>query len=936
MFVHPITNYELLITYYNSWITNYKQNEFGVRGIMQEKPEYSDGTILDIDIEHEMKQSFMDYAMSVIVSRALPDVRDGLKPVHRRILYAMHELNMLPDKPFKKSARLVGEVLGKFHPHGDSAVYEAMVRMAQDFSTRYLLVDGQGNFGSIDDDPPAAMRYTEARLSKIATEMLIDLDANTVNWGPNFDGTLEEPLVLPALLPNLLLNGVTGIAVGMATSIPPHNLEEIISALLQLIDNKEITIPELLKYVKGPDFPTGGIILGDYGIRQAYASGRGSVTVRGVLSIEENKKGKISIVGTEIPYQVSKRRLLEQIADLVRDKKLEGISDLRDESDKDGMRIVIELKRDAVPQVVMNNLYKHTLFQSNFSINLLALVNKQPRILNLKQILEEYLSHRREVITRRTKFYLDKAMARDHIVQGLLIIQENIDSVIRDIRSSDSTSEAHEKLIRNYQLSTLQATAVLDMQLRRLTALEKKKLDDEHLELLGKINDFSDILSNPERIDNIIKEELIRLNEKHKDKRRTQFMADPGELKREDLIPDEQMAVFMTNQGYIKRVFLDEFEKQGRGGKGKGGLTTREDDYVNHFFVSSNHASVLFFTNRGIVFVLKVYEIPEAGRQAKGSSIANLLPLAQDEKVTAVIQVTEFLEDHFLVMLTKNGIIKKSNLSFFKHIRSNGIIAINLDEGDELGWVVLSNGMANIIIGTGNGYAIRFHENKIRPLSRNSRGVKAISLRKNDYIVSFDLFSDDFISEDTEVEIAEDENPADTENYENLPETEDTEETDENDENLPDEIVDDKSNIPQLLTVTTGGYGKRTPVILYRLQSRGGLGVKNINLRKDSKVASILFVCPDDEIMIVTSKGIVIRQKVSEIRTMGRNTKGVRLQKLSSDDEVVAVELVIDPENESQQGAEILKLSPASETTEEFFASQQTENNSDNNKLKEE
>jgi DNA gyrase subunit A len=855
---------------------------------MQEKPEYSHGTIVETDIKDEMKQSFMDYAMSVIVSRALPDVRDGLKPVHRRILYAMHELNMQPEKPFKKSARLVGEVLGKFHPHGDTAVYDAMVRMAQDFSTRYLMVDGQGNFGSVDDDPPAAMRYTEARLSKIAVEMLTDLEANTVNWSPNFDGTLEEPNVLPALVPNLLINGVTGIAVGMATSIPPHNLEEVTSALVHLINNKDASSLELHNFVKGPDFPTGGIILGDQGIKQAYTTGRGSVTIRSVLEVEENKKGRLSIVVSEIPYQVSKRRLLEQIADLVRDKKLEGISDLRDESDKDGMRVVIELKRDAVPKVVINNLYKHTLLQSNFGITLLALVNRQPVVLDLRTILEEYVKHRQEIITRRTQFFLDKALARDHIVQGFLIVQENIDAVIKIIRASDSTNEAHEKLMSGFQLSTAQATAVLDMQLRRLTALEKKKLEDEHMDLLSKITDFRDILSRPERVDTIMKEELARVTEKHKDKRRTQLLPDPGSFRNEDLIPDEQMAVFITNQGYIKRVPLGEFENQQRGGRGKGGLTTREDDYVKHFFVSSNHASVLFITSRGVVYDLKVYNLPEAGRQAKGSSITNLLPLAQDEQVTAVIQVSEFLDDHYLVMLTKNGIIKKSNLSYFKNIRSSGIIAINLDEGDSLGWVGLSDGDSNILIGTRKGFAIRYHEKTVRPLGRSTRGVKAISLREGDSIVSFDLVSGDLLPKSDDV--IEDENEV-LENE--VPEEEAETETDEN-----EEVEEPGNGVPTLLTVTTDGYGKRTPVTSYRLQSRGGLGVINIKLKEDSQVGSILIVSPDQEIIIATFKGVVIRQKVSEIRTMGRSTKGVRLQRLDNDDKVMAVQLVIDTEQE--------------------------------------
>jgi len=758
--------------------------------------------------------------------------------------------------------------------------------MAQDFSTRYLLVDGQGNFGSIDDDPPAAMRYTEARLTKAATEMLTDLEANTVDFQPNFDGTLQEPKVLPALLPNLLLNGVTGIAVGMATSIPPHNLQEVLDALIYLIDHrKEATVYDLMQFVKGPDFPTGGIILGDYGIRQAYTSGRGSVTIRSVIDCEENKKGRLSLIVSEIPYQVSKRRLLEQIAQLVHERKLEGISDLRDESDKDGMRVVIELKRDAIPKVVMNNLYKHTLLQSNFGITMLALVNGRPEILDLREIMEYYLRHREEVIRRRTQFFLDKALARDHIVQGLIIVQDRIDEVIKDIRSSESTAEAHEILMQKYQLSQQQASAVLDMQLRRLTALEKKKLEDEHLELLAKINDFRDILSNPERVNLIMKEEFNRVSDKHKDKRRTQLLPDPGSFTNEDLIPDEQMAIFVTNQGYIKRIPVTEFENQQRGGRGRSGLTTREDDFVSNFFVSSSHSSVLFFTNRGVAFQLKVYEIPETSRQAKGSSIANLISLQKDERITAVIPVSEFKEDHYLVMLTRNGIIKKTDLYSFRNVRSNGLIAIGLEE-DELGWVGLSDGKSHIVVGTSRGYSIRYSEKDIRPSGRTSRGVKAITLREGDKVVSLSLFSGDF-AETEEISELED-------NEEIVIEAEET-------EMVSEEVVNENSSLPQLLTVTTDGYGKRTPVEMYRVQRRGGMGIINIKLRDTSKVASMLSVNPDDEIVIVTSNGIVIRQKVSEISSMSRSTKGVRLQKLDNDDKVMAVQLITDPDEKSEE-----------------------------------
>jgi len=829
---------------------------------------YQHGKIQDVNIQEEMKQSFLDYAMSVIVSRALPDVRDGLKPVHRRILYSMYELNMFPDKPFKKSARLVGEVLGKFHPHGDSAVYEAMVRLAQDFSTRYLLVDGQGNFGSIDDDPPAAMRYTEARLSKIAVEMLNDLEFNTVDWMPNFDGTLEEPTVLPSGIPNLLINGVTGIAVGMATSIPPHNLKEVIQGLNYLIDNPDATIEDLLNFIKGPDFPTGGIILGQKGIKDSYKNGRGSITVRGLTSLEENKKGRVSIIITEIPYQVSKRRLIEQIAELVKDKKLDGISDLRDESDKDGMRIVIELKRDAIPQFVLNNLYKNTLLQTNFSVNLLALVDKQPKVLNLKDILSLYLKHRFEVITRRIKFLLAKAETRQHIVQGLLVVQNNIDEVINIIKSSNNIQEAQERITLKYGLSIEQTNAVLEMQLRRLTSLEKNKLENENLELISKITDYQDILSKDNRVYEIMKNEFSIILEKYSDERRTKFIDDPGELKDIDLIPDEPMAIFMTNQGYIKRVPLQEFEKQQRGGRGKGGLTTREDDFVRHFFISSNHSSVLFFTNKGIVYQINVYDIPESSRQAKGVNIATLININPNDEITAVVPVSDFAENNYLVMLTKNGIIKKTDLLSYSNIRSSGIIAINLDENDELKWVAQSNGKCNIIIGTRNGYALRFSEEDLRPLGRNSKGVKAITLRKGDSIVSFDVVSDELIPK---VEVNEDSNEE-------------------------SQVVEDNS--PKLLTVTNDGYGKRTPIWKYRLQSRGGLGIKNIKLKEDNsnKVSSVLFVQDSDEIMIVTLKGIVIRQKVSDISITNRVTKGVRLQKLDEDDEVLSVQLLVSPD----------------------------------------
>jgi len=865
--------------------------------------------IIDIDIKDEMRQSFIDYAMSVIVSRALPDVRDGLKPVHRRILYAMHELNMYPEKAFKKSARLVGEVLGKYHPHGDTAVYFAMVRMAQDFSLRYQLVNGQGNFGSIDDDPPAAMRYTEAKMSKIATEMLVDLDANTVDMLPNFDGTLVEPSVLPALLPNLLLNGVTGIAVGMATSIPPHNLNELVSAILHLIDNPDATTLDLLDFIKGPDFPTGGILLTSKELANAYLTGTGSLPVRGVVTEEESKKGKRMLIISEIPYMVSKRRLIEQIAALVQAGKLEGISNIRDESDRDGMRLVLELRRDAVPQVVVNNLYKQTILQTNFSVNLIALINGKPKLFELKEILDAYLAHRIDIITRRTKFYLDKAAARDHIVEGLLIVQRDIDNVIKFIKEAESAAIAHEILLEKYNLSKEQATAVLDMQLKRLTGLEKQRLENEHINLLTNISDLQDILSNDERVKDIIRNELTHLMEKYGDKRRTQIIPNPMDIRDEDLIPESQMAVFITSQGYAKRVAVDEFEEQNRGGRGRGALTTREGDFVKHFFASSSHSYVLFFTNHGLVYALKVYEIPESSRQAKGTSVANLLSLSPNEEITAVIPVSEFSENNSLVMLTKKGIIKRTALSLFKNIRKNGLIAISLDEDDLLGWVELSDNSNNIIIGTSNGYAIRFPENKMRSLGRTARGVKALTLRESDTIVSFTLIPENLIPK---TELVEEEFEGDIESEEllnvdidadldtvDIDTDEAVSEISEDIEDVEDEEQHEEKELVQILTVTTNGHGKRTPISAYRIQSRGGLGLKNIKLRKDSKVASILCVSPNDEVLIVTSKGIVIRQKVSKICSVSRYTYGVRLQRLDSDDEVIIAEL-IDPEDNDE------------------------------------
>ncbi|HEY9842984.1 MAG TPA: DNA gyrase subunit A [Candidatus Obscuribacterales bacterium] len=806
-----------------------------------------------VTIQDEMRQSFMDYAMSVIVSRALPDVRDGLKPVHRRILYAMGEMGMTPDKPFKKSARIVGEVLGKFHPHGDTAVYDSMVRMAQTFSMRQLLIDGQGNFGSIDGDSAAAMRYTEARLTPYATEMLAEIDCNTIDFTDNFDGSLQEPTVLPAKAPNLLVNGVTGIAVGMATEIPPHNLKEVIDAVLHLIDNAEATVLDLMQFVKGPDFPTGATILGTRGLREAYETGRGGITVRAKIEFEEGGKGQRDrLLVKEIPYQLNKTRLIEQIADLVQEGKLEGIADLRDESDRNGMRITLELRRDANSQVVLNNLYMHTRLQSNYNFNMVALVNNRPRILNLKEILSAFIHHRIEVVRRRTAFFLDKAEGRAHLVAGFLKVLDNLDRVIALIRGADSTAEAHEQLITAFELSDRQATAVLEMQLRRLTGLESRKLEAERDELNTQITDYQEILATPARVNQIIRDELEALIAKYEDGRRTQFEIDPGEFVYTDLIPNDPMAVFMTAQGYIKRLHLDTFEQQKRGGRGISGMQMRDEDYIEHFVTTSAHGTLLFFTTKGKVYGLRVYEVPEASRQSKGNNIVNLLQLLPGENVTTMLSIDDFSGEYYLTMLTRNGQIKRTELDAFKNIRRMGLIAINLDDDDALGWVKLTDGHQKILIGTALGMSILFEESDLRSLGRSTRGVKAMRLRAGDYIVGM--------------------------------------------------------AVPQpghtILTVTTNGYGKRTAVEDYRLQSRNGSGVINIKLRQDGKVASVLAVDGSEDIIIVTSQGVVIRQHVQDINTYGRGSKGNTVQRLGPEDYIVAVGKIARENGENGEGGE--------------------------------
>jgi len=794
--------------------------------------------IIQIDISDEMKKSYIDYAMSVIVSRALPDVRDGLKPVHRRILYAMNELGLAPEKPHRKSARIVGDVLGKYHPHGDSSVYNAMVRLAQDFSTRYMLVNGHGNFGSIDGDGAAAMRYTEAKLTKLSVEMLRDIDKETVDFIPNFDETLKEPTVLPSKYPNLLVNGSSGIAVGMATSIPPHNLKEVINAAVKIIDDPDVDIEEIIKIVKGPDFPTGAIIMGKEAIKSAYRSGRGKVTVRSKVEIEDIGKGKSAIIVNEIPYQVNKSKMIEGIADLVRNKKIEGITDLRDESDREGIRVVIELKKDTNPNVVLNKLYKHSQLQTTFSINMIALVNGQPKVLNLYQMLSHYLDHQKEVVTRRTKYDLDKAEARAHILEGLKIALDNIDAVINLIRSSKNVSEAKEGLMKNFNLSEIQAGAILDMRLQKLTGLEREKIDDEYEDLIMTITRLREILANERLLMNIIKDELLEIKEKYSDERRTKISAKEDEIDIEDMIEEEDVFITLTHLGYIKRVPATTYSSQKRGGKGVSGLSTREEDFVENIFITSTHNYILFFTNFGKMHRLKAYEIPEAKRQAKGTNIVNLLYLEPNEKITAVIPIKEFSEDGYLVMATKKGMIKKCELSQFNTARKTGLIAMSIKDEDELIRVMLTDGNKELILVTVDAMSIRFSEKDVRNMGRTAMGVKAISLKKNDYVV---------------------------------------------DMGLVDEGTD-------LLVVSENGYGKRTSLDEYRAQSRGGKGIKTYSIsEKTGRLVGAKIVNDNDEIMIINNSGTVIRLEVKGISRFGRSTRGVTLMRINEDDNVASI-----------------------------------------------
>ena len=794
--------------------------------------------ILPIEIAEEMKKSYIDYSMSVIVGRALPDVRDGLKPVHRRILYSMSELNLTPDKPYRKSARIVGDVLGKYHPHGDSAVYLAMVRMAQDFSTRGLLVDGHGNFGSVDGDSPAAMRYTEARMSKLALELLRDIDKETVDFVPNFDESLKEPAVLPSRYPNLLVNGSNGIAVGMATSIPPHNLGEVIDATVHLIDNEECSVDDLMKFVKGPDFPTSAIIMGKENIAEAYRTGRGKVKVRARAVIEELPKGKQQIVVTEIPYQVNKAKLVERIAELVKDKKVEGISDLRDESNRNGMRIVIELKRDVNANIVLNNLYKHSQMEETFSVIMLALVNGQPKVLNLKQILYHYVQHQKDVVTRRTKFELNKAEARAHILEGLRIALDNIDAVISLIRASKTTQEAKSGLMEKFGLTDIQAQAILDMRLQRLTGLERDKIEAEYEELIKKINRLKEILANERLLLNVIKEEMLIIKENYADERRTEIRHAEGEIDMRDLIEDEEIAITLTHFGYIKRLPADTYKSQKRGGRGISALTTREEDFVKHLVSTTTHSKLLFFTNKGRVFRLNAYEIPEGKRQAKGTAIVNLLQLGPNEKIATLLAIDEKDDNKYLLLATKNGIVKTTDREEFKNINKAGLIAIGLREDDELIGVKVTDGNKDVLLVTKEGMSIRFDENDIRSMGRSAMGVKGITLSNDDKVVSMSL-----CEEGTDV-----------------------------------------------LVVSENGFGKRTDINEYRTQIRAGKGIKTYNIaEKTGKLVGAEMVNEDDEMMIINSDGVLIRLRVNEISLFGRVTSGVKLMK--TDDEVNVVSI---------------------------------------------
>ncbi|MDM5314460.1 DNA gyrase subunit A [Fictibacillus sp. b24] len=843
--------------------------------------------IKEINISTEMRASFMDYAMSVIVSRALPDVRDGLKPVHRRILYAMNDLGMTADKAYKKSARIVGEVIGKYHPHGDSAVYDTMVRMAQDFNFRHMLIDGHGNFGSVDGDAAAAMRYTEARMSKIAMEMVRDINKDTIGYKDNYDGSEQEPVVLPARFPNLLVNGAAGIAVGMATNIPPHHLGEVIDGVLAVSENPDITIPELMEIIPGPDFPTAGEILGREGIRKAYQTGRGSIIIRAKAEIEEMPSGKQAIIVTELPYQVNKARLIEKIAELVRDKKIEGITDLRDESDRNGMRIVMEVRRDANANVILNNLYKQTALQTSFGINMLALVDGHPKVLNIKEFLYHYLKHQQVIIRRRTEFDLKKAEARAHILEGLRIALDHLDEVIAMIRGSRTTDIAREGLMEKFELSYEQSQAILDMRLQRLTGLERDKIENEYNDLVAIITELRAILADEEKILEIIRTELTEIKEKYDNPRRTIISVGFNSIEDEDLIPRSNIVITLTNKGYIKRLPISTYRSQRRGGKGIQGMGTSEDDFVEQLFTTNTHNYILFFTNKGKAYRLKGYEIPEYGRTAKGIPIINLLQIEQGETISAVIPVEDMESDEiYLNFMTKQGITKRSPLSAYSNIRKGGLFAINLREEDELMGVRLTDGTKDIIVGTKQGMSIRYQETDVRSMGRTATGVKAITLGDDDAVVGM-------------------------------------------------EVLDETQDI---LIVTDRGYGKRTPMSEYRLQSRGGKGIKTVNItEKNGPVVTLKTVTDEEDLMIITAKGIIIRMNISGISQMGRNTQGVRLMTMNDSNHVATV-AVVEREEETDEildenGDPIViegEAPTATEETEQTTAADSEENEENN------
>ncbi len=806
--------------------------------------------VIPVSLEEEMKSSYIDYAMSVIVARALPDVRDGLKPVHRRVLFGMHELGVPHNKPYKKSARIVGEVLGKYHPHGDTAVYDSMVRMVQDFSLRYPLVDGQGNFGSVDGDSPAAMRYTEARLARIADEMLRDLDKNTVAFATNFDESLQEPTVLPSYLPNLLVNGASGIAVGMATNIPPHNLGEIIDGLVATIENPKLKPEELIKIVKAPDFPTGGIIYGYEGVKEAFLTGRGRIVIRAKANIETLKNDRENIIITEIPYQVNKASLIEKIAELVRNGKVDGISNIRDESDRDGMRIVIELKRDGQPALTLNQLFKHTAMQVTFGVIMLALVNGQPKVLTLQQMMQHFLDHRMDVLIKRTKFDLDAAERRAHILEGYIIALDSIDAVIQTIKKSKDTETAKNNLMRKFKLSEIQAKAILDMRLQRLTGLERQKIEDEYKETIKFIEKQKGILTNEKKRWSIIKDELLALRERYADERRTAIERELKEFSLEDIIAEEDVVVTISHAGFIKRFPVSGYRKQGRGGKGVTGAGTREEDFIEHMFIASTHHYIMFFTDRGKCYWLKVHEIPEGGRATKGRSILNLIEKDKEENITAFVTVKEFTDDKFIVMATERGTVKKTVLSAYSNIRRGGINAISLAAGDRLIEAKLSEGKNEIIIGTRNGMACRFNEKDVRNMGRTATGVRGIRLGKGDVVIGMIVIR----------------------------------------------------NATTLMVVTEKGFGKRSEIEDYRLSRRGGKGVITVKTSdRNGKLIAIKEVNDSDELVIITTGGMVIRQAVKELRVMGRNTQGVRLIRLNEGDDIADIARVI-PEEENGNG----------------------------------